>query len=349
MVGIADVARHAGVSIATVSRALRGLPNVSEATRERVERSADELGYAPDPNAARLASGRTTMLGIVVPSLDSWFFAKVAAGAEAVFSEHGRDVTLFVVPPGEDVDAFFGRRDLAKRVSGLLLVNLPMGPRARASLEQLPFPAVAVGAASGIPSAVCVDELDLARQAVEHLVELGHERIGLVGDLEGDQESYRIPRWRRDVWAEVLAESGLDHGDDLFAQGAFTIAGGHQAGRDLLARPNPPTAVFAMSDELAVGVMWAARDLGLDVPEDLSIVGVDDHDVAAAVGLTTVHQDPREQGRLAAELLLEKLSLNGDDIGWRKSGDVSVSARLIVRLTSRTPSTRRARVQQRSN
>ena len=163
---IADVARRAGVSTATVSRALRGLPNVAEDTRVRVMAAAAELDYVITPSASRLASGQTHSIGVVVPFLGRWFFGQVLSGAEEVLRAAGYDVLLFALPHDDARAEFFARMPLRRRVDGVLLLTLPMLPRERVTLAALGVPLAAVGVTAPGVSSVGIDDVAAARSAV---------------------------------------------------------------------------------------------------------------------------------------------------------------------------------------
>jgi DNA-binding LacI/PurR family transcriptional regulator len=306
---IEHVATAAGVSVATVSRALRGLPNVAVSTRARVEEVARELKYRPDPAASRLAAGRSHAIAVVVPLINSWYFSNVVAGAEAVCAEDGYDLLVLTAPNEatrrQAVDTAAG---LDRRVDGLIFVEVGLDDDDVADLATRRLGVVTIGQeTTGFPS-VRVDNVTIGRMAVEHLIALGHRRIGVLGAQAEAPAHFDVPGQRIAGAAEALADAGLRLDDDLIGTGEFTVEGGHEAGRELLSRPNRPTAIFALSDEMAFGAVIAARDLGLAIPDDVSLIGVDDHEVAEVLGLTTVRQRVVEHGALAARALLRQLT-----------------------------------------
>jgi len=308
---IEDVASRAGVSVATVSRALRGLPHVSAATREKVLRAAEELDYRPNPHAARLAAGRSGTVGVAVPVLNSWFYANVLAGVEAVLAEEALDMHVIVVDGPDATERFIaGLPALSKRVDGLVLCDLFMPDQLWEDLAGGPVPVATVGVDTGLFDSVTIDNVAAAEVAVGHLLDLGHTRIGLIGagpDGATDNESAAL---RRRGTIAALGRRGLDLPADLDVAGSFSVAGGREAMLELIGR-GAPTAVFCISDEMAIGAMWAAEEAGLRVPEDLAVVGFDDQPVAEAVGLTTVRQPVSIMAARAAHLVLARL--DGDD------------------------------------
>lgn len=304
---IAEVALRAGVSVATVSRALRSLPNVSPATRERVLAAARELDYVVNASASRLAAGFTRTIGVVVPTLASWFPQQLAAGVEGVFTEAGYDLLLYTVAGQEARRRFLQTLPFRKRVDGLVLLDVPLDAAEQAALARLDVPIVGIGLASEQLATVSIDNVAAARAAVCHLVALGHRRIGLISGLLDNPLEFAAPVDRRRGWLDALAEAGVTPAGGWEAPGNFSLTGGAEAMAQLLRVRPQLTAVFAESDEMAVGALMVLRDRGLRVPDDMSLVGFDDHELAHLMGLTTVAQPIARQGELAAYALLELL------------------------------------------
>jgi LacI family transcriptional regulator, repressor for deo operon, udp, cdd, tsx, nupC, and nupG len=330
---IEHVATAAGVSVATVSRALRGLPNVAVSTRARVEEVARELRYRPDPAASRLAAGRSHAIAVVVPLINSWYFSNVVAGAEAVCAEVGYDLLVLTAPNAitrrQAVDTAAA---LDRRVDGLIFVEVALDADDVADLATRRLGVVTIGQeTTGFPS-VRVDNAAIGRMAIEHLLGLGHRRIGVLGAQAEAPAYFDVPGQRIAGAAAALADAGLRLEAELIGTGEFTVEGGHEAARELLSRADRPTAIFALSDEMAFGAVIAARDLGLTIPDDVSLIGVDDHEVAEVMGLTTVRQQVVEHGALAARALLRRLT--GEPRGIEH---LVSDAELVVRTSTRAP------------
>jgi DNA-binding LacI/PurR family transcriptional regulator len=292
---VRDVAVLAGVSSATVSRALHGHRSISEATRAKVMRAAEELGYVPAPTIPDRAR-----VAVVTPYIDRWYFAQVLDGVERTLAERG---ILVLVHRLADLDD--RRRALLGDVprveaDGVLLVNVPPAPDEARFLADRRVPLVLLGARLEGVASVEIDDVDAARTATDHLIELGHRRIGLISGRPFERIPFTAPPERRRGFLLAHRAAHLAWDPDLEGTADFTVGGGYRAARSLLERPDPPSAIFAMSDELALGTLAAARDLGIRVPEDLSVVGIDDHDFAEAMGLTTIAQPVRTLGELAA-------------------------------------------------
>lgn len=342
--GIVEVAALSGFSPATVSRALRGLPGVSATTRVAVEQAASQLGYFPSPSAAALTTGKTNAIGIIAPWVSRWFFSAVVEGAQEVLAQQGYDLLLYPVGvSGGRRRGGLDTRSLTKRVDGLLALNVPLADKSLVSLRDLRVPVVTVGTAVEGMSGVLVDNVEVGRQATQHLLDLGHRRIAFFGDDLDEMHGFTAAADRHRGYDLALQEAGI-HPDPLLVQRTgFSMDGGEAAVHRVFGQgwstDHLPTAVFAVSDEVAMGVLYAAREHQLKVPRDLSVIGVDGHDFAYLFDLTTITQPVRDQGRIAARLLLEQVNSPHP----RPPSVVSVGSGLIRRgTTGPAASTRRA-------
>jgi LacI family transcriptional regulator, repressor for deo operon, udp, cdd, tsx, nupC, and nupG len=324
---IEDVARRAGVSIATVSRALRGLPDVATATRDRVLEAASALDYVASPFAARLASGRTATVGVVVPFVNRWFFAEVIDTVETSLRRAGFDLLLYNLGDEGGRERFFDVMPMRKRVDGVLVVSLMLADEEIAALQSLGCPVGLLGLQRDGFLSTRIDDVGSARMAVTHLTDLGHRRIGLIGGDTDDPMRFTPPLHRADGYHEALAAVGVEPDPALEVLGYFTIGGGEEACRTLMALPDPPTAIFSESDEMAYGALRALRRLGLRVPQDVAIIGFDDHPTAELMDLSTIHQPVPEQALDAGTRLLAAVATprNGAD------DDVVLATELVVR------------------
>lgn len=328
---IKDVADAAGVSTATVSRALRGLPNVDAATRDRIQRTAEELDYVMSPSASRLASGRTGSVAVITPYIARWYFSTVLSGVDGVLQSAGIDLLLMTVSTPDGQHRLPPAPRLRRRVDGALVIAL--GPHDSQLREVLDFglPTSLIGLAmDGVPS-VSIDDQAAARMAVQHLINLGHERIGVItGAPVGSPFTAEIDRYRG--FEEAMKGASLDIDPMLESYGYFTIPGGEQAMNALLTQRNLPTAVFAMSDEMAFGAMRAMRNHGLRPGEDISIIGIDGHDMSEVLDLSTVAQPVHDLGRIAAEALLIQMRNPGDE---KVTEEIHLPTHVMVRGSTR--------------
>lgn len=328
MTGIDDVARAAGVSAATVSRALSGRGRISDATRARVRAAAADLGYVVSAAASALATGRAANIGVVVPLLDRWFFANVLDGIASRLTPRGYDMTLYSM--STDRAQRDGVLDVSLRrgrVDGLIVLSLTLADDEVDRLLDLNLPVVGLGSTNRRLPALRIDDVAVARLATEHLLALGHRRIAHLGAGHPGDPGLDIPSLRRHGFDAAMADAGIR--DARFVDTDFTIDGGYRAARALLQEAEPPTAIFAASDELAFGALFAARDEGRDVPRDLSVIGVDGHEMSDFFGLTTIAQFPHEQGERAADAVLAAVD------GRAELGELSF--RLVERTSTSAP------------
>lgn len=308
MATIADVATRAGVSKSTASRALRGAGTVSVDTRRRVQAAANQLSFVATPSAARLATGRTHTLAVVTPYVNRWFFAQALAGIEQELEPAGFDLLLYHLHSVPVRQRFFQTLPLRRRVDGAVLLTTPVSDEEVEALTRIDLPVVFVGdAVPGTPS-VHIDDREAARLATRHLLNLGHRTVAFIGGDPAEPMRFSAPWQRRFGFEDALKEADLTAWEDHVLSGDFTAAGAAAATAQLFGSRRSPSAVFAASDEMAFGVMHTLRRMGVRVPEDVSVVGFDDHDLAALYGLTTVRQDVVAQSRDAARTVLDVLA-----------------------------------------
>jgi LacI family transcriptional regulator len=302
---INDIARLAEVSKKTVSRVINNSPFVKEETRKRVEAVIAEHGFTPDPQARGLAFRRSFLVGMIYDNPSPNYVVNMQQGVlDAV---RGSGLELVVHPCNRASETFLA--EVRAFVVRQKLFGVVMPPsvseddRVVAILKEADCPYVRIASVSLDEPANMVVTHDSrgAARAARHLAELGHRRIAFISG----PDSFRSSHERGAGFRDGLAEHGLTLDEAYVRQGAYTFESGAEAATSLLAMPEPPTAIFAGNDEMAIGVMKAARDAGLDVPRDLSIVGFDDLPMASRVwpNLTTVRLPIRDMGRMAAEKL----------------------------------------------
>lgn len=308
MASIDDVAAAAGVSTATVSRALRGLPGVSPQTRSRVRQQADSLGYVPSSSASGLASGRTLAMGVLLPVIDSWFFASALEGIDRALRAAGYDLVLFNLggTPGNR-DRVFHRSMLRKRIDALLVLGMMLTEAEQAALKDLDSPTIIVGGHAEGLRHVSIDDTAAVSLAVSYLISLGHTKIAHLDGGGSYGMDFAVPIIRERAYADTMAQHGLAVNVNWNIRGDFSVAGGKRAAEKILDQDELPTAIFASSDEMAFGALIAAAERQLRVPQDLSVIGIDDHEFAEPMGLSTIRQFPEEAGAYAAEILLAEL------------------------------------------
>ncbi len=324
---IRDVARLAGVSHQTVSRVINGSADVTPDTRERVEAAILELGYRPSAIARSMARGRTHTLACIAPNLTDFTFASIIEGAEIEARQAGY---FLLSSSARDVESF---RELIEdlvahgRVDGIMVIN----PYADTRSEYIPenFPVVFVGAGTRgqAVDTVCLDDELVGYDATKHLLSLGHRRIGLVtGPMAED-----CSRDRHTGYLRALAEEHLEPDTTLAYEGDWSATSGHDALMSFARDGMLPDAIFAQNDRMAMGLLRAARDLGLRIPEQIAIIGIDDMPLAAHFDppLTTMRQDMPHIGSEAARLLMETIEQTRTE-----HKHIRLSAELVVRQST---------------
>ena len=335
-VTIFDVARAAGVSKSTVSNVVRGVDEVSAATRQRVLEAIESLNYTPNGIARQFVRRRTTMIGVLVGDLGNAYHAQLArvveralfrAGYTAVFCNIEGDEELAVA----GVDAL-----LEQRVAGfLLLASIERTPQLPASLRRTGVPTVIIGLRQEWTDSVGPQDREGGRLATQHLVDLGHRRIGYVRTAMVEASGDRA---RHAGYRAVLTGAGLEPPAGMWwGQGSDTIRVGRTEMplRDALRGPDAPTAVFVWNDFAAIGLIEACEAAGIAVPRDLSVVGFDDIAVAglARISLTTVAQPLDFQAERAVEILLARM----DGRAPAKPRHLTVPVELRVRGSTAPP------------
>jgi len=331
---IADVARHAGVGLGTVSRVLNGSPQVRDETRQRVLAAIAALDYRPNPLARGLSLGRSHSLGVVVPFFTHASAVERLRGVVAALEGSRYDLVLFNVSSPDHRDEHLASLTRRDRADGLLVMTLPPPAPDLERLTRARVPVVLVDARGvGVPM-VLTDDRAGGRMATQHLVDLGHERIAFIGDDPGNPFGFTAGAQREQGYEAVLAEAGIPHRSELVRHGQHDREEARVLAAELLAEPDGPTAVFASSDVQATGVLAAAAAAGRRVPEDLSVIGFDDIELSAYVGLTTVRQPLFDSGFLGARLLLDALDSNDPPV----ADEHELPLELVERSTTAPPS-----------
>jgi DNA-binding LacI/PurR family transcriptional regulator len=305
------------------------LPDVAAATRDRVMAAAADLNYVASPFAARLASGRTTTVGLVVPFVNRWFFAEVISTVESALRNAGFDLLLYNLGDQEGRARFFDVMPMRKRVDGVLIASLVLEDTEFDALTELSRPVGLLGLERAGFLSARIDDVAAARSAVDHLVAQGHRRIGLIGGDTDDPMAFTPPLHRRDGYRDALRAAGLSADPELEQLGFFTVDGGREAARRLLGLADRPTALFAESDEMAYGALREIRNAGLRVPDDVAVIGFDDQPLSELTDLSTVRQPVADQALDVTTRLLALIADEGDEL----PGDPAVvlPTELVVR------------------
>jgi DNA-binding LacI/PurR family transcriptional regulator len=329
-----DVARRAGVSVSTVSRALRGLTTVSPEARLRVERAAQELAFTVSRSASSLVTGKTRRVAVLTPALATapWFLGTVLTGMAKVLREAELDLLVYVVTDRQERAEFFDRLPAKRNADALLPVSFDLTEEEHQRLDDLGMPVVFVSRHVPGRAGVYIDDVAAARQGTRHLLNLGHRRIAHLQSVCA--ESFHWSAHDRVLgYRQALEEAGLRYDESL----VLRVEAGPRALREavgsLLSRPRMPTAVFAETDAMAMEVLSVLRSCGIDVPGRMSVLGFDDHPLAENLGLSTVAQSALEHGRTAAELVRSILTDPDADPG----SQILLPTQLVPRATTAPP------------
>ncbi|HET9522151.1 MAG TPA: LacI family DNA-binding transcriptional regulator [Candidatus Limnocylindrales bacterium] len=334
-VTIRDVARRAGVSVATASRALNGKQVVHPETRDRILAVMEELGFAPSPAARRLSLGRTLTVGVVVSFLTRPQAAERIRGVDAVLADSEFDLVIYNVESVQKRDHYLGTLAQSQRTDGLLVMSLPPSPDVVAVLGRAPVPVVFIDVHTPSVAAmprVIGDDVAGGALAAQHLMALGHRSIGFIGDAVSSPFGFTSSTDREAGFTRELASSGVVIPPHWFGHGAHGRYEARALAGRMLNEDDRPTAIFAASDTQALGVIAAASEAGLHVPDDVSVIGYDDIEAADYVGLSTVRQQLFESGRRGAEILLGEIDHRADE-----PPVVQLPPELVVRATTAPP------------
>ena len=328
---MADVAERAGVSVSTVSRALRGSELVSPATAERVRSAAEELDFAVSRAASSLASGRLNRVAVLVSgSLGSWFNGSLLDATYAALHDRAQELLIYRTLSREEREEFFSTLPARRNADAMIVASMGLTAAQRQRLQNVGMPLVFVNQRHAGATSVAVDDAAGAEVATQHLLNLGHRRVAYVGYAHDPSarpsSSRRLTGYRaamagariptRDQREILTSRAG--NGEDVVSQ--------------LLGAPRPPTALLVESDDLAMRVLAALWRIGLRTPQDLSVVGFDDHAMAETFGLTTMAQPVAQLGRQAAELAL---ALAAGEAPPRRS--ITLPTSLVLRATTGRP------------
>lgn len=330
---IRDVARLSGVSVRTVSRVLNNSPTVAEGSRAKVQKVIDELSFRPNAQARGLAARRSYLLGMIYDNPDGLYIDDAQRGALSACRRSGYELVVHPCDRGADTltaeAVGFASRS---KLDGVIILppisenNDLAGALAKANVKYVRLASVALDSAEHV---VISNERSGAAAMATYLAGLGHERIGYIAG----PERMKSTRERLEGFCDALEKLGCTSRPELIARGAYTFQSGVDCGRLLLTRPSPPTAIFASNDEMAAGVIYAARQLGLDVPGDVSVAGFDDSALASKIvpSLTTIHRPVREMARLAATKLIAAVDQRHEEA----RGLAMVEPTLIIRDSTR--------------
>ncbi len=306
-VTISDVAKAAGVGVGTVSRVLNNSQSVKESTRTKVLQKIAELNYSPDPIARSMITRRTGVLGVIIPFATRAFSMEVLRGMLNAASGLGYEVIIYPVEHINQRNHYFQQLPMRRRVDGMLVVSLSPEDDIARNFQEAGLLTVLVDAYNQHLTSLVINNLEGAYQAVKHLIDKGHRRIGFVNGITEGNFKFNQANDRLIGVHRAFGEFGIDFDPKLMMATDWDRAGGRLAAQHFLSMPNPPTAIFAASDVQAAGVLETARQLGVSVPGDLSLIGFDGIELSEILELSTMEQPMHLMGEMGVHKLMELL------------------------------------------
>jgi LacI family transcriptional regulator len=332
---IRDVAKKAGVGLGTVSRVINDSPQVSPATRQRVLDVIVELNFTPNPTARHLSLGKTHTIAVIVPFFTRPSTIERLRGIEHSLAESDYDLVIYNVETVQRRDACFREIPRRERVDGVIIISLsPLDQDIPRLLNSI-LPIILVDANHPYLTSfgrVITDDVEGGRQATQYLIDLGHNRIGYISDFLENPFNFTSSRLRYQGYRQVLHTTGTSFNPLYHLENEHGLNEAYADARQMLSLPERPTAIFAASDTQAMGVLKAAKDLDLAVPDDLSVIGYDDIEVAEYLGLTTIRQLLYKSGQRGIEILLDIL----DGSSAEPACEV-LPTELVIRQTTAPP------------
>lgn len=330
-VTIHDVAKHAGVGIGTVSSVLNNSRPVNEQTRQKVLDAVAALDFVPNPSGRRLSMGKTHTIGVVVPFFTSPAQIKRLRGVMSVVSDSEYDISLFAIETIKQRDKALQTVPIRGRIDGLLIFSIQPSDDELRRIKQQKIPTVLVEVYQPDFHSIQIDEISAVKNAITYLIELGHRKIAYISEyLNEPFNTYSQNRYQG--YRQALEMAGIPIEARYLRECKPDREEGRQVTLDLLTAPNPPTAIFTYSDVQALGALEAARELNLEVPADLSVVGYDDIDTAHFAQLTTVHQNLFDTGVKGINLLLDRIDNPESPVTC-----IEMPTELIIRQTTAPP------------
>lgn len=328
MATIKDVARKAQVGIGTVSRVINHSPSVRPDTRRKVQRVIEELNYSPNLSARRLSTGKTWQIAVILPYLTLPSYVERLRGVQQTIGSTGYYPILYSVDSPDQRDEYLDLLSEKTQVDGLLIISMPLSRSQREKILTNQIPAVLIDAGDSALTHIVVDDLAGGQMATSHLIQLGHRRIAFLCDqLDTPFQSSGKDRYLG--YRHALHRAGIPYRSDYVVEGDKGREEARRLTHQLLQTEPTPTAIFASCDTKAIGVLDAARDLGLEVPGDLSVVGYDNIRDSSYLNLTTISQPLFESGVQGTRLLLDLISGEMQD-----TRSIELPVQLVARKTT---------------
>ena len=304
---IYDVAKFAGVSPTTVSRILNTPDKVSSKTRERVLTAIDKLSFVPKAEARARSLQHTGRIGVITPFFTAPSFIQRLRGIAQVLSPKNYELVIYTVNSVNHLQGYLSSLPLTGNLDGLIILSLPVGDAEVHRLIDGGLPTVLIEYPHPKLNCVEIEDVEGGRMAATHLLGKGHRRIAFLGDTDLPEYSIHPVSLRLNGFRQTLKEAGIELPKAFVCLAPYSQEQTRQVARELLGLSEPPTAIFAATDFQALGVLKAARQLNIKIPEQLAVIGFDDLDSSEYADLTTISQHLDESGRLAVEILLAQI------------------------------------------
>jgi LacI family transcriptional regulator len=304
---IYDVAELSGVSISTISRVLNSPDKVNPDTRTRVMDAIDRLGFIPKAEARARALRNTNRIGVLTPFFTAPSFVQRLRGIAGALSKENYELVVYTVESTAQLESYFASIPLTSNLDGLIIMSLPISEENVQRLTKYEIPVVFIEYPHPTMSSVEIDDAEGGLIATEYLIKKGHRRIAFLGDTDLPEYAIHPVSLRLSGFRQALQNANIEIPDEFVRLAPYTQEQTLRVAHELLSLPNPPTAIFAATDFQALGVLKAARQMKVQVPEQIAIVGFDDLDLADYADLTTIRQHLDESGRLAVEILLSRI------------------------------------------
>jgi DNA-binding LacI/PurR family transcriptional regulator len=306
---IYDVARLSGVSISTISRVLNAPDKVNTKTHKRVMNAIDQIGFVPRADARARARQNTNRIGVLTPFFTAPSFVQRFRGVASALSKANYELVIYPIDSMDHLQGYLSSIPLMRNIDGLIIMSLSIGDQDAQRLSNNNMETVLIEYSHPRLNSIVINDEHGGKLAAEHLIKKGHRTFAFLGDIEPPEKfSIHPVRSRLTGFKQVLQDAGFSLPKAHIRSCPYTQEESRQGALELLSLPKPPSSIFTASDIQALSVMKVARQLKFKVPDDLAIVGFDDIEVAEHVDLTTIRQHLDESGRLAAEILLARIS-----------------------------------------
>ena len=326
---IFDVAGLSGVSISTVSRVINTPEKVNINTRQKVYEAIDKLGFVPQAEARARALRFNGRIGVITPFFTAPSFVQRLRGIAATLSKENFDLIIYTVDSNNRLQSYLSSLPLTGNLDGLVIVSLPVADTDVKRLLEHNLPTVLIEFPHPLLNSVEINDVEGGRMATEYLINKGHKRIAFLGDSDLPEYSIHPVSLRLKGFRQAMKMANLDIPKEFVRLAPYNQEQARIIAKELLDNPNPPTAVFAATDLQALGVLKAARQLNIKIPENLAIIGFGDLDMAEYEDLTTIRQHLDESGRIAIEILLSHIAENS-----RPVQHITIPLILVERLTA---------------